>query len=141
MKRTQTMMAYLQRKWNCCREHARPCSRADEFSPAPKSIAARGFGAKGLRNALNSQKHSPHAPNQAARTRAGVFATNVPFSLQVSHHCLCSFHIYDVLSLYFITHSLARSRGFRLLLPLNAFNTHCNHLVHLALTYRHSPSC
>ena len=54
-----------------------------------------------------------------ARTRPGVFATNVPFSLQVSHDCLCSFHIYDVLSLYFITHSSARSRGFQLLLPLS----------------------
>ncbi|KAL6724337.1 hypothetical protein Aduo_019234 [Ancylostoma duodenale] len=44
----------LQRKWNSRREYARPCSRADEFSPAPKATTARGFGAKGLRNTLNS---------------------------------------------------------------------------------------
>ena len=70
-----------------------------------------------------------------ARTRPGVFATNVPFSLQVSHHCLCSFHIYDVLSLYFTTRSSAQSREFQLLLPLkkgvfctfeSGYLHHCN---------------
>ena len=54
-----------------------------------------------------------------AWTRPGGFTTSVRFSLQVSHYCLCSFHIYDVMSLYFTTRTSAPSRGFPRVLPLN----------------------
>ena len=117
--------------------------------PGVKSHCGAWIGAKGKRNAFNSKGFMPglgqnHAPQWLsrwgklvrARTRPGVFATNVPFSLQVSHHCLCSFHIYEVLILYFTTRTSARSRGFRLLLPLSpilhegkqwkGLGTHCS---------------
>ena len=118
-------MAYLHRKWNRRREHAWPSSRRYEFSSALKPLQRvvwRKSSTKCVKFA--GFRGGTRTPDSGAlvraQTRQSVFATTVPVSLQVSHHCLCSFHIYELLSLYFTMRTSARSRRFRHLLPLKA---------------------